>query len=383
MSEQNDKETLSLIKDLADDLNKTFKNTVDQVAYVITNASDTPFRVRDWVPTGSDTLDIAISNRPYGGLPTGRIVEIAGLEATGKSVLAAHLVSSTQAAGGLAVYYDTENAYSEEFFKSIGVDVTRMVYVPMQCIEDIFLSIERNIDVVRKASKDKIVTIIVDSVMGASTKNEMSSEYDKDGYATSKSIILSKAMRKITNLIGREKILLVLTNQLRVKMGVSFGDPYTTSGGKAIPFHASVRIRLKNIGKIKKKIDGIDVQVGIRVRAEIHKNRMGAPAKKVTYDLYFNRGIDNYGGWLYTMKEHKIVKTAGAWYKFDFINKETGEIEDIKFQSKEFEQLIKDRPDVKEDMYLKMCEKLINTYDAESPTDIDSITIDTGIEEDD
>jgi RecA/RadA recombinase len=126
--------------------------------------------------------------------------------------------------------------------------------------------------------------------MGASTKIEMDSEYDKDGYATSKSIILSKAMRKVTNWIARENICLIFTNQLRTRLGVSFGDQWTTSGGKAIAFHSSVRLRLKSVGQIKlaKSADKPEAVVGITTRAQVVKNRMGPPLRTVDYDIYFD-----------------------------------------------------------------------------------------------
>ena len=145
-----------------------------------------------------------------------------------------------------------------------------MLYVPLETIEDIFDAMDSIVESVRKNSKSRIVTIVVDSVAGASTKQEMAADYDKDGWATSKAIILSKAMRKITNLIGKEKILLVFTNQLRQKMGaMPFADQYTSSGGKALQFHASVRLRLKQVGKLKEKINGVDEVVGAEVEVEV------------------------------------------------------------------------------------------------------------------
>ena len=139
----------------------------------------------------------------------------------------------------------------------------------------------------------------------------MDSDYDKDGWATSKAIIISKAMRKITQMIGRNKVTLVFTNQLRQKMGVMFGDPYTTSGGLALPFHSSTRIRLKNMGQIKDKEQNV---IGVKCRAQVIKNRIGPPMRSSDYDMYFDRGIDDEGGWLQVLKDLKIAKVAGAWY---------------------------------------------------------------------
>ena len=321
-------------------------------------------------------LDLAISNRPHGGFPVGRITEITGLEASGKSLLAAHTLAETQRKGGLAVYIDTEAATSSEFLTAIGVDLKTMLYVPLETVEEIFETIETIVENVRKSDKDRLVTIVVDSVMGASTKQEMSMEYDKDGYATSKSIILSKAMRKVTNWIARERICLIFTNQLRTKMGVMFGDPWTTSGGKAIPFHSSVRLRLKNMGQIKAKVRGQEQVVGIKTRVTVVKNRMGPPLRSIDYEIYFDSGIDNYGGWLKVMKDFKLVKQAGAWYTYEDIDVNTGEVfKEFKFQSKDFFEVIEDA-EIRERLYNRICNEYIFKYQPGVHDGIDDVTID-------
>jgi recombination protein RecA len=367
-SEPNKEEQIDdLASIMANNLNKKFKDTNYKVAYFLEGDTDSPSEVKGWVKSGCSMLDLAISNRPNGGFPVGRITEITGLEASGKSLLAAHALTDTQRQGGLAVYIDTESAVSREFLEAIGLDLTKMLYVPLETIEDIFESIENIVESVRKSNKDKLVTIIVDSVMGASTKQEMAAEFDKDGYATSKSIILSKGMRKLTNMIAREKICLIFTNQLRTRLGVSFGDPWTTSGGKAIPFHASVRLRLKSIGQIKVK----DNIIGIKTRAQVIKNRMGPPLKSVDYDIYFESGIDDFGGWLNVMKDYGIVKQAGAWYTY--VNKETGE--EVKFQSKDFESTISSNPELYDMIYKEICDAYILRYNPGVDIGIDDIEI--------
>ena len=367
-SEPNKEEQIDDLANLmASNLNKKFKDTNYKVAYFLEGDTDSPSEVKGWVKSGCSMLDLAISNRPNGGFPVGRITEITGLEASGKSLLAAHALTDTQRQGGLAVYIDTESAVSREFLEAIGLDLTKMLYVPLETIEDIFESIENIVESVRKSNKDKLVTIIVDSVMGASTKQEMAAEFDKDGYATSKSIILSKGMRKLTNMIAREKICLIFTNQLRTRLGVSFGDPWTTSGGKAIPFHASVRLRLKSVGQIKVK----DNIIGIKTRAQVIKNRMGPPLKSVDYDIYFESGIDDFGGFLIIMKDYNIVKQAGAWYTY--VNKSTAE--EIKFQSKDFESTIKANPELYDMIYNEICEAYILRYNPGINIGIDDIEI--------
>jgi recombination protein RecA len=361
--------------ELAETLNKRFK-TFDKVAYFLGEDEFSPSDITDWISTGSSMLDIAISNRPNGGFPVGRITEIAGLEASGKSLLAAHALKSTQDKDGIAVYIDTENAISREFFQAIGVKLDDMLYIPLDTVEDIFEAVEAIIEKVRSSNKNRLVTIVIDSIMGASTKPETAALYDKDGYATSKALILSKAMRKITNYLGREKVCLIMTNQLREKLGVSFGDKYTTSGGKAIGFHSSVRIRLKSIGQIKMKKGMVEQVIGIKTSAVVIKNRMGPPLRSVEYDIYFDSGIDDYGSWLNSLKEHKLVSQAGAWYTYQYVDQETGEVEDVKFQSKDFYEKLLADPKLKQHIYDQICERMILKYKMNVDTGIDDIIID-------
>jgi len=178
-------------------------------------------------------------------------------------------------------------------------------------------------------------------------------------------------------MIGRQKITLVFTNQLRQKMNaMPFGDPWTTSGGKALAFHASVRLRLKGMGQLKMKVNGQDKVVGMKVRCQVVKNRMGPPLRSADFEIYFDRGIDNYGSWLGVMKNNKLVKQAGAWYTY--IDTETGE--EIKFQSKDFIELMDERTDVREQIYKKICEETILQYKSDT-LDIDNMEIDTEMPE--
>ena len=363
---------------LANNLNKKFKSA-HKVAFFLDGSEQTPTDLDEWVSTGSPMLDLAIANRPHGGLPVGRITEITGLEGSGKSLLAAHAIADTQRKGGLGVYIDTENALNQDFLEAIGVDIKRMLYVPLETIEDIFEAIDSIIESIRAADGDKkkLVTIVVDSVAGASTKVEISADYDQAGYATQKAIIISKAMRKVTNLIGRERISLIFTNQLRTRMGVSFGDPWTTSGGKAIAFHSSCRIRLKQMGQLKAKVGGVEQIVGIKTRAQVVKNRMGPPLRSIDFDIYFDSGIDNYGSWLEMMKTYKIVNQSGAWYTY--VDTETGE--ELKLQAKNFEELIESRANLKETIYQTICDTYIMSYkESSAQSNIDNIEL-TGFDD--
>lgn len=357
---------------IAETINKQFKAQNIKTAYFLEGDSDAPTIVKEWVGTGSTMLDLAISNRKYGGFPVGRVSEITGLEQSGKSLLAAHALLNTQKKGGLAVYIDTENAIATEYLTAIGLNLKDMLYIPLETVEDIFETVDVIIDKVRSSDKDRLVTIVVDSIAGASTKTEMAADFDKDGYATAKALIISKAMRKITNLIGRERICLIITNQLRQKLNApAFSDPWTTPGGKGIPFHASVRLRLSSIGAIKAKREGRDEIVGSRVKAKLVKNRVGPPLRECEYEVYFDSGIDDYSSWLTVMKEHNLVSQSGAWYSWT--DKRTGEI--IKFQSKEFVEKIMSNPELYDIVYDEIAEKVIMKYKKLDEARIDDVTL--------
>lgn len=365
---------------IADTINKQFKTQNLKTAYFLEGDTDAPTIVKEWIGSGSTILDLAISNRKDGGFPVGRVCEITGLEQSGKSLLASHVLLNTQKKGGFAVYIDTENALSPEYLTAIGLDLKQMLYIPLETVEDIFETIDVIIDKVRSSDKDRLVTIVVDSIAGASTKTEMSADFDKDGYATAKALIISKAMRKITNLIGRERICLIITNQLRQKLNApAFSDPWTTPGGKGIPFHASVRIRLSSIGAIKAKVDGHDQIVGSRVKAKLVKNRVGPPLRECEYEVYFDSGIDDYSSWLTTMKDYGLVAQSGAWYSWT--NKKTGEV--IKFQSKEFVEKIINVSENKELIYDEIAEKVIMKYQQLDTPRIDDVILSDEIPFDD
>ncbi len=353
---------------LADTINKQFKDM--KVAYFLDGSDTTPTDIKDFVSTGSTMLDLAISNQPNGGIAVGRITELNGLESSGKSLIGAHILAETQKKGGVAVYIDTETSVSTDFLEAIGVDVESMLYLHLETVEDIFSAVEEIVAKVRESDKDRLVTILVDSLAAATTKVELEAEFDKDGWATSKAIILSKAMRKITQMIGRQKIALVFTNQLRQKLGVMFGDPWTTSGGKALPFHASTRIRLKNVGQIK---DTKKNTIGMKMRAQVIKNRLGPPMRHADFELYFESGIDNEGSWLHVMKDHKLVKQGGAWYT---MNDHQGN--EIKFQSKDWAEYLQNEK-FKKYCYNMICDKVILKY--EKNFGIDDVVVEEEVSE--
>jgi len=289
---------------------------------------------------------------PHGGIPVGRICEINGLESSGKSLIGSHILAECQKKGGIAVYIDTESAVSRQFLNAIGVNTQEMVYVPAETMEDVFETIEDIISKVREGDSDRLVAILVDSVAGASTKVEMEQDFDKEGWATAKAVIMSKAMRKITNLISKEKIAIVFTNQLRDKLGAMFGDKYTTSGGKALPFHSSVRIRLSNLGRIKKS----EEIVGMKTKCQITKNRLGPPLRNAEFHMYFDSGIDDYASWLVVLKDYKLCKKEKNSYVVDFNEKE------IKFTPAKFKETLAENDGLEEHIYGLICGALIMEY---------------------
>jgi recombination protein RecA len=295
-------------------------------------------------------------------------------------LIGAHALADTQRQGGIAVYIDTESSVSKEFLGAIGIDTKSMLYVHLETVEEVFDTIETIVTKIRESDKDKVVTILVDSLAAASTKVEMDADFDKDGWATAKAIIISKAMRKITQMIGRQKVALVFTNQLRQKLGVMFGDPWTTSGGKALPFHASTRVRFRNIGQIK---DGSKKNtIGIKIKGQVIKNRLGPPMRTAEFPLYFDTGIDDFGSWLNEMKEHKLIKQGGSWYTLDEIDSKTGEvIKEHKFLSKDFEKLMLSNPTLKQSCYDRICDACILKYDSKELGVDDVVEVDEVVDE--
>jgi recombination protein RecA len=386
-----------LAEALADSINK---NSDGKVAFFL-DAEDDPSQITDWVSTGNSLVDLTIANRPNGGLPVGRITELTGLEASGKSLMGAHLLAETQKKGGLAVFIDTETSVSTDFLTAIGVDVPKMLYINVDTVEDVFDKVEEIITLVRKSSKNRLVTILVDSVAAASTKKELASDHGADGYATGKAIAISKAMRKITGLIAKQRVCLCFTNQLRQKVGfVGLGDPWTTSGGKAIAFHASLRLRLKQLNQIK----NADKQtVGIRTKCTVVKNRMGPPMRSAEFDIYFDRGIDNFSNWLEHLIEWDIVtnakkpKVAGEKKtkkqleeekeedkkakNLQFIMPVEGkEPETVVFEKKDLPKLLKERPECRDYLYNKLCENFVMKYKAPNSEMADDVEYDEASE---
>lgn len=359
-------------------LSKRYKDNGYKPVYSLTD-DDAPINCREFVSTGAITLDLAIANRKDGGFPVGRITEVAGLESTGKSLLCANAIRNTQRKGGITVYFDTETAIFREYLEAIGVNLDDMLYVNIREIENILQGIEDIIAEVRSKDKHIPLTIVVDSYAGAGTKGKGNDSYERTGYNTDKAIIMSDNLGKVADLVGQENVTLILTNQLRQKMdAMAFSDPYTTPGGKALPFFSSVRLRMYSATKLKAKINGMDMVVGVKTKVKVVKNRVGPPFREAEFDIYFESGIDDFGGVFALAKAYKIVKAAGSWTKI--VDKESGEVHQFQGSSG-FRELMVNNPSLYAQVRDEIADNYIMKYN--STTEIDTDTVEEGEEVDD
>lgn len=356
---------------IVDAFNKSQKDG-STVAYFLDEQED-PSNVTDWISTGSSLLDLAVSNRKDGGLPVGRIVELNGLEGTGKSLIAAHILANTQKKGGLGIMIDTEFAAAPDFWTAVGVKIKDLVYVNLITVEEIFAKLEQAIGVSRKNFPDKIVTIVVDSLAMASCEAEMESEHGKDGYNTSKAIIISKALRKITGLIGRQRILVIFTNQLRMNMNAGpFGDKWVVPGGKAMGFAASVRVRLSNTGNLKKS----DKIIGNGCKAVVTKNRMGPPKRIAEFEIHFDSGIQNLKSWLDFLTTTGFVTKGGQKYT---IKLPSG---NVTLTVPEFVEKVNTDPTFKDEVYTVIANEYIMKYREPDSAIVEDIQVDDNADRD-
>lgn len=299
--------TKLLIKEFNVDEGKTGK-----IAWCLATDDDNPTDVKEFLSTGSTLLDYICANRRDGGVPVGKLTEISGEEASGKSLICAHLIADCQRRGGIAIYIDTENAANPDFLHRVGVNIKELVYLQPGCVEDVGSAIEKAIVTARAKAPNKLVLVLWDGVAGTPSRAELEGEFDLNmNVQLEKAKIISKMMRRIMDMIGKQRICLVFTNQLKVKIGVMYGDPMTTPGGKGVPYHSSLRIRLEAGGK---NADEKTKEVyGIHTRAKIVKSRLGPPWRKCEFDILFSRGIDDEPSWFEKLHERGEIFKKDGW----------------------------------------------------------------------
>ncbi|WP_165985075.1 recombinase RecA [Streptomyces sp. YIM 98790] len=288
------------------------------------------------ITTGSTALDIALG---VGGLPRGRVVEIYGPESSGKTTLALHAVASAQKNGGTVAFVDAEHAMDPEYAKKLGVDVDQLILSQPDNGEQ---ALEITDMLIRSGALDLIV---IDSVAALVPRAEIEGEMG-DSHVGLQARLMSQALRKITGALSQAKTTAIFINQLREKVGVMFGSPETTTGGRALKFYASVRLDVRRIETLK---DGTEA-VGNRTRVKVVKNKVAPPFKQAEFDILYGVGISREGGLIDMGVEHGFIRKSGAWYTY-----EGDQLGQGKENARNF---LRDNPDLANEIEKKIKEKL-------------------------
>ena len=303
------------------------------------------------IPTGSIALDVALG---IGGLPRGRIIEIYGPESSGKTTVALHAVASAQAAGGIAAFIDAEHALDPDYAGKLGVDTDNLLVSQPDTGEQ---ALEIADLLVRSGALD---IIVIDSVAALVPRAEIEGEMG-DNHVGLQARLMSQALRKMTGALSNSNTTAIFINQLREKIGVMFGSPETTTGGKALKFYASVRLDVRRIETLK---DGADA-VGNRTRVKVVKNKVAPPFRTAEFDIVYGVGISREGSLIDMGVEHGIIRKSGAWYTYDG---------DQLGQGKEnARNFLRDNPDLADEIEKRIKEKLglIPVLDADAPVPVD------------
>ena len=289
------------------------------------------------VSTGSLSLDIALG---IGGLPKGRVVEIYGPESSGKTTLTLHVIAEMQKAGGTAAFVDAEHALDPVYAEKLGVDVDELLVSQPDTGEQ---ALEITDMLVRSGAVD---IVVVDSVAALTPKAEIEGDMG-DSHVGLQARLMSQALRKLTGNIKRSNTLVIFINQIRMKIGVMFGNPETTTGGNALKFYSSVRLDIRRTGAIKKG----DEVVGNDTKVKVVKNKVAPPFKLAFFEILYGEGISREGELIELGVEHKLIEKAGAWYSYNG---------DRIGQGKEkVRQFLKDNPDIGVDIEQKLRDKLL------------------------
>ncbi|MFC5327465.1 recombinase RecA [Brachybacterium fresconis] len=296
------------------------------------------------IPTGSVALDAALG---VGGLPRGRVVEIYGPESSGKTTLALHAVANAQRNGGIAAFIDAEHAMDPDYAKKLGVDTDALLVSQPDTGEQ---ALEITDMLIRSGALD---VVVVDSVAALVPKAEIEGEMG-DSHVGLQARLMSQALRKLTGALSSSGTTAIFINQLREKIGVFFGSPETTTGGKALKFYASVRMDIRRIETLKSGTDS----VGNRTRVKVVKNKMAPPFKQAEFDILYGEGISREGGLIDLGVEHGVVRKSGAWFTYEG---------DQLGQGKEnARQFLKDNPDLAVEIEEKILRTLgVGKYAAE------------------
>ncbi|GAY09361.1 RecA protein [Pseudonocardia sp. N23] len=288
------------------------------------------------IPTGSIALDVALG---VGGFPRGRVVEIYGPESSGKTTVALHAVASAQAAGGIAAFIDAEHALDPEYAKALGVDTDALLVSQPDTGEQ---ALEIADMLIRSGALD---IIVIDSVAALVPRAEIEGEMG-DSHVGLQARLMSQALRKITGALSNSGTTMIFINQLREKIGVMFGSPETTTGGKALKFYASVRLDIRRIETLK---DGTDM-VGSRTRVKVVKNKVAPPFKQAEFDVLYGVGISREGSLIDVGVEQGIIRKSGAWYTYEGDQMGQGKENARKF--------LKENPDIAAEVEKRIKEKL-------------------------